>query len=133
MRLGQRGDLSLEVPPGEAGSPAGWYVNSPAPGARGPSILLGHVNSIEGAPGVFARLHELVPGDEVRGGREDGTTAVFEVSADERYAKQEFPALRVYGNTSGAELRLITCDGYDRHTGRFEENLVVYASLAAGS
>jgi LPXTG-site transpeptidase (sortase) family protein len=130
MRLEQRDDLSLEVPPGDAGSPAGWYINSPTPGARGPSVMLGHVNSNEGAPGVFARLHELVPGDAVRVDREDGSTAVFKVMAIERYAKDNFPVLRVYGNTDRAELRLITCDGYDPQTGRFRDNLVVYASLA---
>ncbi|WP_377015122.1 class F sortase [Arthrobacter sp. GCM10027362] len=133
MRLGQRSDLSLEVPPGDAGAPAGWYVNSPTPGARGPSVMLGHVNSIEGAPGVFARLRELAPGDAVRVEREDGSSAVFEVFAVEKYAKDAFPALRVYGNTNRAELRLITCDGYDPQTGKFDDNLVVYAALTARS
>jgi LPXTG-site transpeptidase (sortase) family protein len=133
MSLGQQEDHTLEVPPGEAGSPAGWYVNSPTPGERGPSIILGHVNSLSGSPGVFARLQELVPGDKIIVDREDGTAAVFSVRTIERYEKDSFPALEVYGNTSHAEIRLITCDGYDPQTGLFEENLVAYARLAAAT
>ncbi|MGM0930579.1 MAG: sortase domain-containing protein [Actinomycetota bacterium] len=133
MGLAQREDRTLEVPPGEAGSPAGWYVNSPAPGERGPSILLGHVNALGGGPGVFARLNELVPGDEVRIERDDGTTAVFRLTAIKRYAKDSFPALQVYGNTKRAEIRLITCDGYNVQNGRFEDNLVAYGKLTVDS
>jgi sortase (surface protein transpeptidase) len=133
ISLGQRDDLSLEVPPGEPGSPAGWYVNSPTPGERGPAVILGHVNAIGGGPGVFARLHELAPGNTVEVHREDGSIAAFRISAVESYGKEGFPALRVYGNTDRAELRLITCDGYNPQTGRFEQNLVAYASLVSGS
>jgi LPXTG-site transpeptidase (sortase) family protein len=127
--LAQQEDRTLEVPPEEAGSPAGWYINSPTPGEKGPSILLGHVNALGGGPGVFARLQELVPGDEVRVEREDGTTAVFRLTVIERYAKDDFPALQVYGNTKQAEIRLITCDGYNPQNGRFEDNLVAYGKL----
>lgn len=35
----------------------------------------------------------------------------------------------MYGNTQGAELRLITCDGYDPKTGEFSDNYIVYAKL----
>jgi hypothetical protein len=35
----------------------------------------------------------------------------------------------VYGNTEGAELRLITCDGYNQATGEFDDNYVVYAKF----
>ena len=129
MQLGRRSDRSLEVPPEGPGSPAGWYRNSPAPGQSGPAVLLGHVNATGGGPGVFADLHALVPGDGIRVDRQDGSHAMFVVEAVERYAKNAFPTLRVYGNTAGPELRLITCDGYDPHSGAFNENLVVYAQL----
>jgi sortase (surface protein transpeptidase) len=72
-----------------------------------------------------------VPGDKIIVEREDGTAAVFSVTTIERYEKDSFPALQVYGNTSYAEIRLITCDGYDPQTGLFEENLVAYARLTA--
>ncbi|MCP3424969.1 class F sortase [Rothia sp. AR01] len=131
MHLGLRDNGSLEVPPGEPGSPAAWYDGSPAPGDRGPAVLLGHVNDTEGGNGVFAGLRDLSPGDEVEVAREDGSTATFRVEYGEQYAKNEFPTEKVYGNTIGSELRLITCDGYDPATGEFDDNYVVYAQLVA--
>ena len=131
LHLGLRGDGSLQVPPEPPGSPAGWYDGSPTPGERGPAVLLGHVNATGGGPGVFAGLRRLRPGDTVEVTRRDGTTVVFGVDRGEAYAKDDFPTLEVYGNTAGAELRLITCDGYDPATGTFGDNYVVYASRTA--
>lgn len=129
LHLGLRGDGSLEVPPEPPGSPAGWYDGSPTPGERGPAVLLGHVNATGGGPGVFAELRQLRAGDKIEVARQDGSTAVFTVDRGEAYAKDEFPTLEVYGNTQRAELRLITCDGYDPVTGDFDDNYVVYATL----
>ncbi|WP_394249753.1 class F sortase [Arthrobacter pityocampae] len=129
MKLGLRENRSLEVPPGEPGSPAGWYTESPTPGERGPAVLLGHVNATDGGKGVFADLRALKTGDRMGVIREDGTTAVFEFQRGEAYGKDEFPTLEVYGNTPGSELRLITCDGYNPETGEFDDNYVVYATL----
>jgi sortase (surface protein transpeptidase) len=131
LHLGLREDGSLEVPPEGPGSPASWYDGSPAPGERGPAVLLGHVNATGGGPGVFAGLRSLVPGDRIEVLREDGSTAVFVVDRGEQYGKDDFPTLEVYGNTEGAELRLVTCDGFDPDTGEFDDNYVVHASLEA--
>ncbi|MFZ3453699.1 class F sortase [Arthrobacter sp. 7Tela_A1] len=127
LHLGLREDGTLDVPPEPPGSPASWYTGSPAPGQHGPAVLLGHVNATGGGPGVFADLRSLKPGDLIEVGRDDGTTAVFTVDRGEQYGKDNFPTLEVYGNTDGAELRLITCDGYDPATGEFDDNYVVYA------
>ncbi len=131
LHLGLRPDGSLEVPPTHPGAPASWYTSSPTPGERGPAVLLGHVNATDGGPGVFAGLRGIAPGDTVEIARRDGSTAVFVVDRGEQYAKDAFPTRAVYGNTAGAELRLITCDGYDPATGLFDDNYVVYATLAA--
>lgn len=131
LHLGLREDGSLEVPPDPPGSPAGWYDGSPTPGQRGPAVLLGHVNATGGGPGVFADLHRLRPGDTIEVARQNGTAAVFTVDRGEAYAKDHFPTHKVYGNTAGAELRLITCDGYDPATGDFGDNYVVYATLTS--
>ncbi|MCH8572185.1 class F sortase [Nesterenkonia sp. AY15] len=129
LHLGLRDNGTLEVPPGDPGSPASWYTGSPAPGDQGPSVLLGHVDDSLGEPGVFADLPELVEGDEITVGQEDGGTATFVVTKAEQYGKNTFPTLEVYGNTEDPELRLITCDGYDQATGEYEDNYVVYATL----
>jgi sortase (surface protein transpeptidase) len=129
LHLGLRDDGSLDVPPGEPGSPAAWYDKSPTPGERGPAVLLGHVNDTEGGDGVFAGLRDLEDGEEIEVGREDGSVAVFTVDHGEQYSKDDFPTEKVYGNTAGSELRLITCDGFDPGTGLFDDNYVIYAKL----
>ena len=129
--LGLNSDGTVEVPPGEPGSPAGWYHGSPTPGERGPAILLGHVNATDGGPGVFSDLRELGEGDVIDVTREDGSIAAFRVVAGEQYSKDSFPSNLVYGDTPGSELRLITCDGRNFFTGAYEDNYVVYAELIA--
>lgn len=129
LSLGLRKNKSLEVPPDGPGAPASWYNGSPTPGERGPAVLLGHVNAVGGGPGVFANLRSLKPGAPVTVKRADGSTATFSVYRGAEYKKNDFPTLEVYGNTAGAELRLITCDGYDPATGEFNDNYVVYAKL----
>ncbi|MET3143522.1 UNVERIFIED_ORG: hypothetical protein ABIB13_003259, partial [Arthrobacter sp. UYEF2] len=132
LHLGLRENGSLEVPQDTGnGAPASWYNGSPTPGERGPSVMLGHVNALGGNQGVFADLRKLTPGTEINVSRTDGSTAVFTVDRGALYSKNEFPTLEVYGNTPGAELRLITCDGYDPATGLFDDNYVIYAKLKA--
>ncbi|CAN7234709.1 sortase [Pseudarthrobacter oxydans] len=132
LKLGLRENGSLEVPQDTgSGAPASWYNGSPTPGERGPSVMLGHVNSPSGRGGVFADLRQLTPGTEINVSRTDGSIAVFTVDRGALYSKNDFPTLEVYGNTAGPELRLITCDGYDPATGLFDDNYVIYAKLKA--
>lgn len=130
LHLGLRENNTLEVPPGDPGSPASWYTGSPAPGEPGPAVLLGHVDDSSGEPGVFADLPDLVQGDEITVDQGDGDAVTFVVTKAEQYGKNTFPTLEVYGNTEDPELRLITCDGYNEATGEYEDNYVVYATLA---
>lgn len=130
MDLGMEGDNTVEVPPYEEDSRAGWFTNSPSPGEQGPSIILGHVDSEEFGPAIFHDLAFLEAGDEITIDREDGTTAVFEVDRTVQYAKAEFPKLHIYGNIDHAGLRLITCGGtFDLDEGSYEDNVVTYATL----
>jgi sortase (surface protein transpeptidase) len=132
LHLGLRENGSLEVPEDTgSGTPASWYDGSPTPGERGPSVMLGHVNALGGNKGVFADLRKLTPGAEINVSRTDGSIAVFTVDRGSLYSKNEFPTHEVYGNTDAAELRLITCDGYDPATGLFDDNYVIYATLKA--
>jgi LPXTG-site transpeptidase (sortase) family protein len=127
MTLGLTADRAMEVPPD--GDGIGWYDRSPTPGERGPSVLAGHINW-DGRDGVFRHLGTLAAGDRVTVRRADGSTAPFEVTKVARYPKDEFPTARVYGNTRGAELRLITCSGeFDPVARSFRDNTVVYAEL----
>ena len=130
LTLGLNGDGTVEVPPLGADDRAGWYERGPAPGAVGPAVILGHVDSAEFGPGVFFDLGALEQGDEVTVTRADGTVAVFAVDRVERHPKNEFPTIEVYANTHDAELRLITCGGdFDSAARSYQDNIIVFASL----
>ena len=129
--LGQVGlnpDRTIEVP--TSYTQAGWYRLGPTPGAIGPAVILGHVDSFKG-PGVFFNLGDLRPGRDVDVTREDKTVAHFRVDAIKTYPKSDFPTQDVYGAINYAGLRLITCGGtFDTKTRSYDSNTVVYASLA---
>lgn len=129
LRVGLAADRTLEVPPFEKADQPGWYDRFPAPGDRGPAVIVGHVDSPDG-PAVFNRLDTLDAGDEVRVGRTDGMTAIFVVDRVAAYSKDDFPSHLVYGALDYPGLRLITCGGpYDAGDGGYQENVVVFASL----
>lgn len=131
QHLGQDADGGLEVPQGPRYDEAAWYRYSPTPGAMGPAVLLGHIDSAANGPSVFFRLGELKGGDRIAVAREDGSTAVFTVDAVHRYAKKDFPTEVVYGDIDHAGLRILTCGGaFDRATRHYLDNIVVFASLA---
>jgi hypothetical protein len=131
LTLGLARDGSLQPPPvGPHYDQAGWYRYSPRPGAVGPAVIVGHIDSKSGGPSVFFRLGDLHPRDVIDIARADGTTAVFAVDDVRRFHKAEFPTQLVYGNTRQPALRLISCGGaFDRATGHYVDNVVVTASL----
>lgn len=133
QHLGQAADGSLEVPaPGPHYYEAAWYRYSPTPGSLGPAIIEGHVDSATSGPSVFFRLGALQPGDVVRVTRADGRVAVFSVDGVRRYPKDRFPTMLVYGDTDVPALRLLTCGGaFDRATGHYLDNIVVFATLTS--
>jgi sortase (surface protein transpeptidase) len=127
--LGLTADRRLEVP--EDYAVAGWYTGGPEPGQPGPAVIAGHVDSKRG-PAVFYRLVDLRRGDRVVVRYSDGTVVAFLVEHRERHPKQAFPTARVYGRTDGPALRLITCGGsFDRASGHYRDNLIVFARPAA--
>lgn len=126
-------DLAIEAD-GRLAAPvdydlAGWYSGGVVPGAVGPAIIAGHIDSPT-APAVFSRLAELTPGAEVRIVMSDGAEQVFHVSGSAQSAKSEFPTADVYSNVPAPELRLITCAGrFDTTIGHYDDNLIVFATL----
>lgn len=125
--LGLQDTGEIEIPKGY--TEVGWYTYGPTPGELGPAVVLGHVDSYEG-PGVFMSLGQLTQGEYVYIDRADGTTALFRVTALERYNRNEFPTKDVYGDIDFSGLRLITCSGtYNHETREYDRVLVVYATL----
>lgn len=132
VQLGLTSTGTLQVPSGADYDRAGWYKYSPTPGSIGPAVIAGHVDSARRGPSVFFGLAGLRNGDVVRVARSDGTVALFAVDTVRRYAKAQFPTQLVYGNTSNAVLRLITCGGtFDRQRGSYRDNIIVTATLVA--
>jgi len=120
-------DSSLGVP-ADFGV-AGLWTEGAAPGTPGPTIVVGHVNSVKG-PAVFSRLHELEPGASVVIRKADGSALTYAVERSDQYAKSSFPTQVVYGATAGPTLRLITCGGtFDRTRREYTDNVVVFAHL----
>lgn len=135
----------LAVPPVTEPLQAGYYGGADPeftgdeylPGETGgAAVVMGHVdgviNGVKGKPGVFYRLHELVPGNEIVIDRADGSQVTFVVTGVRRYAKAAFDTQAVYGPTPKPELRAITCGGaFDRATGHYVDNWVVFAELVS--
>ncbi|MGW5741909.1 class F sortase [Amycolatopsis sp. NPDC003861] len=123
-------DGSISVPSVHTPMQAAWYKLSPVPGDVGPAIVLGHVDG-DKKPGIFFKLKELAPGDEVDVDRSDGKKLKFVVDRVTQVPKETFPREAVYGNSSAPELRLITCGGaFDHAEHSYKDNIVVYAKLA---
>jgi hypothetical protein len=121
---------TVQVPPLDNHNLAGWYDRSVTPGAKGTSVILGHVDDYTG-PSVFYNIKNLRKGEAVDIVRADGTTAVFSVDGVQKASKINFPTNAVYGNVPYPALRLVTCGGpFDAKTGEYLDSIVVYAHLA---
>jgi hypothetical protein len=132
--MGLAGDGTLEVPPITQPQLAGWFREGPTPGEAGNAVLLGHADTSTAGPAVFYSVGALNVGELVLIVRADGTLAHFQVNGVQAYRKSEFPTELVYGPSSTAGLRLITCGGvWDEKQAAYLDNVVVFASLAAWS
>ena len=104
-----------------------WFEGGGRPGATGPTVIYGHVDSRTG-PAVFSRLGELAVGDtiDVTAGDEVVTYAVTEIETVPQ-DQGAFPTEKIFGSTPTDTLRLITCTGlYDNDEG-YLDNLIVSA------
>jgi hypothetical protein len=130
----------IEVPALDKPMQPGWFCptgspvcGAPTPGDLGPAVVLAHING-KGKQGLFAKLADIKKKDTVEIDRSDGETARFEVYEVQILKKKTFPTQKVYGDTTGPELRLITCgpgklvtlpDG----TRSYENQTIIYAKL----
>jgi sortase (surface protein transpeptidase) len=125
--VGLQADGAMQVPHPDQ---VGWYKRGPRPGAPGPAVLIGHVDT-DNAPAVFFRLRELRLGDEILIRQRHGPTIRFIVERLERHPKTALPTKRIWPTTSQPLLRLITCGGSFNHaTHHYRDNLIVYAARA---
>lgn len=128
----------IDVPSATEPLQGAWWTGSPRPGAVGPAVILGHVDGEVGGkagmPGLFYGLRNLKPGAEAKIQRADGTLVRFVVYDVIQVDKANFPAERIYGNTAGPELRLITCGGeWDPVARSYRSNWIALARLDPAS
>lgn len=129
VRLGVTSSGAIAVP--ASADVAGWFTGGPRPGAIGPAVIIGHIDSKIG-PGVFFRLRQLRRGQRVYVVRADRSVATFMITYIRFVAKDAFTSGAVYGPVPDSELRLITCGGqFDYTTGSYLFNVIVYATLVA--
>jgi hypothetical protein len=128
-RLHLNPDGTLAVP--KDFNEAGWWAEGTHPGAAGPAIVVGHVDSYTG-PAVFYHLGSLLPGAAIQIQLADDEVLQFTVEQVMHFPKDEFPTRAIYSPTDGSTLRLITCGGvFDRSKKSYKDNIVVFASLVA--
>ena len=109
-------------------STAGWYRLGPIPGARGPAVLVGHVDSDTG-PAAFYRLSGVRRGETFWVVRADGSQSRFLITRITVVAKTDFPSAAVFAPTRRADIRLITCTGpFDSEAG-YLDSLIVWGHL----
>lgn len=129
MPVGVAKDNSLEVP--GASTKVGWFKYGAKPGASGPAVLVGHLDSATG-PAVFIHLRTIKIGDLIHVARSDNSEVVYKVDSIAEFPQDNFPTQAVYGPIAYPGIRLITCSGtYSRQQARYSHNLVVFGSLAS--
>jgi LPXTG-site transpeptidase (sortase) family protein len=126
--VGVADDGSMEIP---EYTKTGWFKVGPAPGAPGPSVIVGHVSSKKGR-GAFYSLSKMKPGDEFYVYRSSGTRATFVVVSTETVLKTKLPTKKIWNDTQESVIRLVTCGGqWDKDSGHYLSNVIVYGKLVA--
>lgn len=121
----------IQVPPEDTPQQAAWYRLGPVPGALGPAVIVGHINGNH-KQGVFAHLADLKVGDTVEVTRSDNKIVTFTVVDTQLVGKTAFPTAAVYGDTSNAALRLLSCGGrLDKVHHRYLDQVIAYADLTS--
>jgi sortase (surface protein transpeptidase) len=124
-------DAKGVLQPPDSWTEAGWYAGGVVPGAVGPAVIAGHLDTTKRVA-VFVDLRLLRPGDRIRVLLSTRRTVTFVVTRAEVVRKALFPTAEVYGPTPDAQLRLITCsEPFDEKRGIYADNLVVFATKAS--
>ena len=123
IAVGLAPDGSMEVP--QRPQDVGWYQYSARPGAKGNSVLAGHLNWY-GVDGVFRRLAETVPGEAVIVRAADGEERTYAVEWHQEWPLTTAPVGKVFEPLDVPALTLITCGGrWNAATQRYDTRVVV--------
>lgn len=120
-----RGGLVIPENPRQVG----WWSGGAAPGAPyGTTLLAGHVDSAQEGLGSLVDLSRTPIGATVRVSGADGASQAYRVVARRSYPKATLPWRDLFRQDVPARLLMVTCGGdFDRRTGHYERNVVVFA------
>lgn len=108
---------------------ATWYKLGYLPGALGNAVIAGHY-VYQSKPALFYRLHELAVGDSIMVQNDQRYTLQFRVTDAQHVQADAAPYNEIFGKSSNAQLRLVTCFGkWDKARQRYEERLIVTAAF----
>ena len=116
------------------GQDIAWYDFSSMPGGGSNAVFAAHV-TWGGAPGVFANLNDLQPGDTISLISEDGREYTYEVFANFPVDPFDSESLKVMAPTATDTVTLITCGGSwlpdpsERFGGNYSNRTIVQARL----
>jgi LPXTG-site transpeptidase (sortase) family protein len=102
---------SMGVPTQNPWEHVGWYQYGPVPGEQGSAVIDGHLDRPGGKPAVFWKLGELRIGDSVMITNGQGKKLHFRVTDSRLYTPTNAPRAKIFTDTSGKFLNLITCAG----------------------
>ncbi len=88
-----------------------WFEPGTMPGAKGSSVIAGHVNNGLGLDGVFAHLSDLKVNDDIYIITRSGAKLRFSVTQIESYPFNDAPADLIFNQGDAARVNLITCEG----------------------
>ncbi|MBX4204792.1 MAG: class F sortase [Candidatus Doudnabacteria bacterium] len=125
-RVGILPNGSMDVPADQ--DDTAWYSLGPRPGEIGSAVIDGHVDGENNTTAVFANLHNLKPGDQIRVHDGQGGVVTFAVRESRIYAP-DADATEIFTSADGiAHLNLITCQGiWDKSAQSYTQRLVVFA------
>ena len=104
----------------------GWWDGGPAPGQGGTAVLASHRSTA----GVFWRLPELRPGDQVQVTGSNGQITQWTITSIQQQLKADLPA-SVWTVGGTPRLALVTCGGqFNYNIGHYNDNVIVWATLA---
>ncbi|MBI3984322.1 MAG: class F sortase [Candidatus Levybacteria bacterium] len=107
-----------------------WYNLGYKPGAKGPAVFAGHLDTKTGDPAVFYNIANLNSGDTISVIDENGKKLTFEVERVASYEYNKFPLQEVFADASAKRLNLITCGGdWDKLSKNYSNRTVVYSVL----
>lgn len=108
----------------------GWYKYGTVPGFPGSAVIDGHVDNALALDGVFKHLGDLEVGDDVYIETASSTELHFKVIEVTHYKASDVPAERLFADTSGTYLNLVTCAGsWNKASQEYDDRLVVYTAL----